>query len=308
VRWQKTGVAIPPPTHLPWVASHAAVPHAEPIDSESVRVYFTVRDKLRRSHVTSARLWFDSDGRPAQVEQEETPLLAPGQRGTFDDSGTMTSCLVRHGGAEWLYYQGWSLGVTVPFYVWGGCASRVGEGPFTRVSPAPVLGPHVLDPIMCSSPWVLVEDRTWRMWYVTNLGWTDDPDGRPQYRVNIRYAESRDGLVWNREGRVCVDFTRPDEYAISRPVVVRDPDRYRMWYSRRGRAYRIGYAESADGLTWERRDDLAGIDVSPSGWDSAMVEYACIVDVGGRRHMLYNGDGFGATGIGHAVLDDDAAA
>jgi hypothetical protein len=139
------------------------------------------------------------------------------------------------------------------------------------------------------------------MWYVSNLGWTDDADGQPQYRVHIKYAESDDGIHWKRTGRVCVDFAHAGEYAISRPCVLRDPDCYRMWYSVRGEAYRIGYAESGDGLTWRRLDAAAGIDVSSKGWDSEMVEYACVFDHGGRRHMLYNGNGYGATGIGHAV-------
>lgn len=303
-RWCKTGLAIEPPTNRPWVASHAALPHVVPYDDESVLVYFTTRDHHRRSHVARARMWLDTDGRPVEVEVEPEPVLAPGVRGTFDDSGAMTSCVVRHEGREWLYYQGWVLGVTVPFYVFVGCATRAeGTGAFQRVSPAPVLGPHRLDPIMCASPWVLVDDGRWRMWYVSNRAWTDDEHGRPQYRVDVRYAESSDGLSWERQGRPCIDLAPPDEYAIGRPMVLRDPDRYRMWYAHRGDAYRIGYAESADGLSWERRDDLAGIDVSEHGWDSEMVEYACVFDHGGRRHMLYNGNGFGATGIGHAVLD-----
>jgi hypothetical protein len=218
----------------------------------------------------------------------------------------MTSCLVREDGFEWLYYQGWSLGVTVPFSVFVGCARRPeGEGSFARVSPSPVMGRDDVDPIMCSSPWVLVEGGVWRMWYVSNLGWMDGPDGQPQYRVHIKYAESDDAIRWLRTGRVCIDFEHPGEYAISRPCVIRDPDRYRMWYSMRGDRYRIGYAESDDGLTWRRLDDQAGIDVSPEGWDSEMVEYAFVFDHGGQRHMLYNGNGYGATGIGHAIAETE---
>jgi hypothetical protein len=298
--WQKTRLAIPPMHGLGWAETHAAVPHAESVDDKHVRVYFTARDGERRSHIAEALL--ELDGMPRAVEIKREPLLAPGTRGTFDDSGVMTSCLVRNGGFEWLYYQGWSLGVTVPFYVFVGCARRIeGEGNFERISLSPVMGRDAIDPFMCSSPWVLVENDVWRMWYVSNLGWTDGADGRPQYRVHIKYAESDDGIHWKRNGNVCVDFARADEYAISRPCVLRDPDCYRMWYSVRGSAYRIGYAESDDGLTWRRLDEAAGINVSSEGWDSEMIEYACVFDHGGRRHMLYNGNGFGATGIGHAV-------
>lgn len=307
MHWRKTGIVVPPPVHLPWVASHAAVPHVEPCDEHSVHVYFTARDFKRRSHVARGRLLIGTDGTPGECQVDPEPLLSPGTRGTFDDSGTMTSCLVEHDGEERLYYQGWALGVTVPFYVFVGCAvRRRASGVFERVSPAPVMGPHAKDPIMCSSPWVRVEDGRWRMWYVSNRAWTDGPDGRPEYRVDIRHAESDDGFEWRRGDGPCIDFDGPGEHAISRPVVLRDGDRYRMWYSHRGESYRIGYAESADGLEWERRDELAGIDVSESGWDSEMVEYACVFDHGGRRHMLYNGNGFGETGIGHAILEDPA--
>jgi hypothetical protein len=86
---------------------------------------------------------------------------------------------------------------------------------------------------------------------------------------------------------------------------VRDADRYRMWFSHRGRSYRIGYAESGDGIVWQRRDEEAGIDVSPDGWDSEMIEYPCVVDAGSRRLMLYNGNGYGRTGIGLAEYGAD---
>ena len=297
MRWQKRGLLLEPPTHLPWVASHAAVPHVDVTDDEA-RVYFTTRDADRRSHIACATL--TSAGGGLQAEVRPDPVLRPGRRGTFDDSGAMSSCLARGAGREYLYYQGWSLGVTVPFYVFAGCASRAGDV-FERVSEAPVVGRNAIDPIMVSSPWVLVEGGTWRMWYVSNLGWTDDAYGRARYRVHIRYAESDDGLDWRRDGRVCIDF-REGEHAISRPCVVNDDDCYRMWYSFRGESYRIGYAESEDGLTWARRDADAGIDVSGEGWDSEMVEYACVFDLEGRRYMLYNGNGFGATGIGYAEL------
>jgi hypothetical protein len=298
MRWSKRGVLIEPPTHLEWVASHAAVPHVNAVGDDRY-VYFTGRDDQRRSHIARARLVATGGELRAEVESE--PVLRPGRSGTFDESGAMTSCLVRYGEHEYLYYQGWSLGVTVPFYVFAGCARReLGGRAFERVSEAPILGRSAVDPIMVSSPWVLIENEVWRMWYVSNLGWTRDADGAWNYRVHIRYAESLNGLDWRRDGRVCIDFL-PGEYAISRPCVIKDGDRYRMWYSRRGSSYRIGYAESHDGLTWERRDDEAGIDVSPEGWDSEMVEYACVFDFAGSRHMLYNGNGFGATGIGRAV-------
>ena len=76
-----------------------------------------------------------------------------------------------------------------------------------------------------------------------------------------------------------------------------------MWFSYRGETYRIGYAESRDGRHWQRDDARAGIGVSESGWDAESISYAHVFDHAGRRYMLYNGNGYGKTGFGLAVLD-----
>jgi hypothetical protein len=140
------------------------------------------------------------------------------------------------------------------------------------------------------------------MWYYSAVGW-EMSDGRPKHFYHIRYAESDDGVRWRRDGRVAIDFKSPDEYAIARPSVLWHEGRYRMWYSYRGPAYRIGYAESPDGYEWTRLDHLAGIDVSPDGWDSEMIEYPHVFDHDGSLYMLYNGNEYGKTGYGLAVLE-----
>ena len=68
--------------------------------------------------------------------------------------------------------------------------------------------------------------------------------------------------------------------------------------------YRIGYAESDDGIKWERMDDIAGLDVSPIGWDSEMVAYPYVFKHRGKKYMLYNGNGYGRTGFGLAVWEE----
>ena len=99
----------------------------------------------------------------------------------------------------------------------------------------------------------------------------------------------------------CVDLTGP-ERNIARPCVVSDDGRYRMWYSYdSGCGYRIGYAESEDGLRWTRRDDRAGISPSATGWDSEAQAYPWVFSHDGTRFLLYNGNAFGRTGFGLAV-------
>ena len=77
-----------------------------------------------------------------------------------------------------------------------------------------------------------------------------------------------------------------------------------MWFSHKGENYRLGYAESVDGKEWERRDDLVGITVSESGWDSEMICFASIIKHKGYAYMLYNGNTYSVDGVGWAVAED----
>jgi hypothetical protein len=140
------------------------------------------------------------------------------------------------------------------------------------------------------------------MWYVTATGWTRGE--QPRHHYHIKYAESADGIHWMRSGHVCIDYADASEYAISRPCVVKDAGRYRMWFASRGERYTIGYAESRDGLTWTRRDDGRGLMPGGGEWEAEMVAYPWIVDDNGRRLMFYNGNGYGRTGIGAAEWED----
>jgi len=297
--WVKTGLLVATPPPVSWARSHAMVPFVEPTE-EGVRLYFSARDEAGRS--VTGRADFDPRS-PTDIRFDQRPLLEPGALGAFDDSGAMGSCLVDHGGRKHLYYIGWTRGVSVPFYTFVGCAVSVDGGrTFERASRAPVVerGPH--DPFLTTSPWVLYDQGRWRMWYTSGVEWRAR-DGGPQHSYHICYAESDDGLLWRRDGRVCIDFAGEEEHAIARPCVVVSEGRYRMWYSYRGDAYRIGYAESSDGFEWLRKDADAGIDVSPgNGWDSQMIEYPCVFEHDDAWYMLYNGDGYGATGVGLARL------
>ena len=129
------------------------------------------------------------------------------------------------------------------------------------------------------------------------------------HNYHIKYAESSDGISWDRQGIVAIDYKDQLEYAISVPRVLKDPKgKFRMWFSSRASSsadsYRIRYAESVDGINWVRKDDEVGIDISEDGWDSEMICYPYVFDHDGKKYMLYNGNGYGKTGFGLAVLEE----
>jgi hypothetical protein len=137
------------------------------------------------------------------------------------------------------------------------------------------------------------------MWYGSNIAWGPE---KSDMRHLIKYAESADGIRWDRQNVVAIDFGGPQEYAICKPCVVKDPNGFRMWFCARGASYRIFDAESRDGITWSRGDAPA-MDVSADGWDAEMIAYPCVFDHRGTRYMLYAGNGFGRTGFGLAVYE-----
>jgi hypothetical protein len=299
-RWIKKGLIFAPPGNSEWLHTHAALPVADRI-GELHRVYFSSRDKAGRAQVGYFDINLSAPDKILRLSVK--PVIALGPTGAFDDSGVTTSWIVTHQGKKYHYYSGWSLGVSVPFYFYVGLALSDDSGEsYKKISGAPILERNAIDPYLTASPCVLVEDGTWRMWYVSGTGW-EIKEGQLRHRYHIKYAESSDGIHWHRKGLVCIDYQSQDEYAIARPSVIKENGLYKMWYSYRGESYRIGYAESADGIEWNRKDAQSGIDVSESGWDSEMIEYPYVFKNEGTHYMLYNGNGYGRTGIGLAVLD-----
>jgi hypothetical protein len=302
VAWTKHGLLIPGPPPLPWAQSHAALPVAD-VRDEEIRMYVSTRDEQGRARIALAHIAVEGPTL-AVTGYQPTPVFDLGELGSFDDSGVTSSCLIWWEGLAYLYYTGWSLGRTVPFYLYAGCATSEDGVTFERSSRSPILERDPIDPFLTASPWVLVDEDGWRMWYVSCVGWRMN-EGRPQHRYHVKYAESDDGIRWRREGRVCIDFQDASEYAISRPCVVRDGSTYRMWFAARGDAYRLGYAESDDGLSWRRLDSelvLPGLDAA---WETDMQTYPFVFDTNGARHMFYNGNGYGATGVGWATFERD---
>jgi hypothetical protein len=302
MKWHKVGRIFAPSGERGWMRTHAAVPIAEKIDIDIYNIYFSCRDHINRSHTGFVIVNLDKPQEILDISKE--PILCPGDIGEFDDSGAMATWLTEYKGCKYLYYIGWNLGVTVPFRNSIGLAIGKKDGTFSRYANGPIIDRSMNEPHFCASCCVIPGDDFWRIWYLSCTGWRVR-NHKIEHRYHIKYAESDDGVSWRRNGVIAIDYAGENEYAISRPSVIKDGESWKMWYSYRGHAYRIGYAESADGINWIRRDQLAGIDVSPSGWDSEMIEYPFVFDHKNERYMLYNGNGYGKTGFGLAILEQD---
>jgi hypothetical protein len=290
---------------------HACLPIADPVNAEVLRVYFGPRDTQGRTVTTFIEVEADNPANVLYVH--DRPVLSLGNLGTFDDSGAMPSCIVNHAGRKYLYYVGWNRGVTVPYRNSVGLAiSDDGGLSFARAYEGPILDRTPTEPYFCASPYAMFDDSTWRLWYASSTGWLT-VNGHPEPLYQIKYAESADGIRWIRNNTTCLEYSFQGE-ANARPCVIKQDGMYRMWYCFRGsvnyrsdkeQSYRIGYAESTDGIHWIRKDDEVGIERSGEGWDSLMMAYPFVYERRGRKYMLYNGNGFGETGFGYAVSMSD---
>lgn len=309
MRWIRSGNVFDPRQHPEWAGSHAQVPTVLVYD-DRIRIFYADRNAAGKSFTT----YLDVDRRdPTRVIGcFKESLIGFGAPGTFDDEGMMPAQAVRAGGRLLLYYSGWNQGVTVPYRNATGVLVSDDDGEtFRRLFEGPVMDRTPQEPYLAVTPTILIEEGRWRAWYISGLRWIEVA-GKYEPVYAVKYAESSDGISWTRPNRLCIPQRHPEE-AFSHPTVIRHGGRYRMWYCYRnsrdfrdgGGAYRIGYAESADGLDWDRQDERGGLDVAGDGWESTMVCYPYVYVSDGRIQMFYNGNGFGRTGFGHAVLADD---
>ena len=303
MKWRKGGAIYAPTGELWWAKVGAQLPTVEVLSPDVLRVYYVSKDSAGFGRTGYVDVAASEPQKILRVNEE--PVLELGELGSFDDSGACPNYIVNVGAEKYLYYQGFQRAERVPYLTFTGLArQRAGSDTFEKYARVPITDRTDEEPFIRSTCSILGAGDQWKMWYVSTVKWTSDANGL-HYICVIRYATSVDGIHWATQPGVCLEPDLADEYAVGRPSVVYDGAVYKMWYSIRSfrKFYEIGYAESGDGIHWERKDGEVGLAKSASGWDSEMICYPYIIDVNGRRLMFYNGNGRGVTGFGYAVAE-----
>jgi len=145
----------------------------------------------------------------------------------------------------------------------------------------------------------------WRMYYE---GWDGDA-GR------IGMASSADGVTWAREGLMLDRGAAGawDDAWVAAPSVVFDGQTWHLWYAGGdGESTRVGYATSADGLSWSRHTDSGGVSVpvlaggiGPFAEDDVSHPSVAVRD-DGDFEMWFEGRTGGVTRVGRARSTDGA--
>lgn len=307
MKWKKLGLIFNSNKESDWMYSHAMIPVAEHLYDDIFRIYFSPRDKENRGH--GAYLEIDINEPQKILNLSKMPILEPGELGCFDDSGALPNSLLEINGEKYLYYTGINIGVTVKIRNSIGLAKWNNEKSiFERVYKGPIIDRTKESPHFTATPEVIYDNGIYKSWFTSCVKW-EKIDNEVKHFYNLEYAESIDGINWKRDKNIAIDFKDEFEYALGVPRVKKDDNVYKMWFCSRATedipTYRIRYAESNDGISWVRKDEEVGIDVSKDGWDSEMICYPFIFDHKDKRYMLYNGNGYGKTGFGLAVLESN---
>lgn len=307
--WVKKGLIIKPEGQRDWLTTRAMLPTAMHLGGDIYRIYFSGGDDNNQSRIGFIEI--DINEPEKILKLSDAPVLDMGQPGCFDDCGVSPTWVVNHEGKVYLYFMGWNRGSAVRVSEISGLAiSHDGGLTFERHSRVPVIDRTAAEPflILVITCIIVTPEGVWRMWYDSTDAWLT-PD-LPKY--NIKYAESRDGINWERKGVISVDYKSPEESRISKACVLYEDGLQKMWYCHAmgKNGYRMGYAEglpTLDGTGFIRKDEQVGITVSAEGWDSEMICYPMVFNHKGKKYMLYCGNGYGRGGIGYAVWEDDKA-
>lgn len=296
--WKKLGKLFEPSGKTWWMQSHAMMPTVVQEKDYIFKIFFSPRDSLNRSR--GACILLDMENYNT-YNLSPNPIIDIGPQGRFDDAGVMPTCYLEWGGSMYITYNGWSLGKSVPFYSF----NAIGEyynGKVDQSSFPNLINRSEINPFSSFAPFILNDGGILRMWYVSLVKWEGD-----KHFYHIKYAESKDLIEWMFFEEPCIDFVNREEYAIARPVLLKHNNKYRMWFSSRElngeKTYRIRYAESEDGIKWERLEDPK-LQLGKEGrWDSEMICYGYVFIYNKDLYMVYNGNSYGKTGFGLAKLE-----
>lgn len=305
MKWRKLGVVWNTSGEMVWSKSHAMGPTPFRLNNDVIRIFLTTLDEKGRGRP----MYLDvSAENPTQVLGIcKAPLMDIGEPGAFDDNGLMAISFVQTApGTLMMFYAGFELCTHIRYRIFSGLAiSKDGGETFYRHSRAPILDRTDKELFFRCGPFAMFDEGVFKLWYVAGSEWTS-LNGKPMPVYDLRYQESKDGIHWADEGELSMAITGEDEHGFGRPwIVKRGLNDYQLFYSIRRRsygAYRLGYAESADGIHWVRKDEQMGLDVTPGEFDSDAIMYSSVISVGEKTYCFYNGNNFGEQGFGVAEL------
>ena len=276
---------------------------------DRVRVFVSSLDANGRSRIYAVDL--DQDDL-SLVTATRDPVMELGQPGEFDEDGTTPSCVVSlPDGRVRLYYIGWNRSVgSVSYRLSIGSAISDDGCYFQREFDGPLLDRSRHDPILVTAPHVQQWSAGYSMLYISGTRWVGE-NGQLEPCYGLTRAYSEDGINWGAPTRIPLPL--PSD-AIGRPTIFTLNGRQILACSHRGsfdyrtntnHGYKLAFLEYISDC-WTTITS----DYQPLGdreWCTVMRCYGNVIKLRSHPTLLYNGDGFGGTGVLAAplILDEN---
>jgi hypothetical protein len=239
------------------------------IENDTIKMYYAaagvayIGDSILRGRISYA---YSTNGITWIKRNPPTPVLDVGSPGSWDSRWLDTPAIVHGPGEYKLYYYADSHSVAFSAI---GVASSPDGITWTRELTNPILEKGELlgfDGFWIESPAVLYDSVSslYEMWY-TGVGYGPGlPNGT---WISIGRATSSDGVNWIKDSlhNPVLDISPAgnwDDGWVAVPAVRKTNGLYRMWYIGASRedyaadssldTARVGYATSADGISWVR--------------------------------------------------------
>ncbi len=303
--WTKKGLIYCPDGTIDWMNNSVLTPTPYLLNEETIRIYAAFRDKTGIGRIG----YIDTEAKnPSNIIKiSKKPVLNIGTDGCFDDNGVILGDVLNVNGNIYMYYVAFQHVQKAKFYAFSGLAiSKDGGETFKRVKRTPVMD-RTEEGIFGRCIHTVIYDKKqelFRVWYSVIFDWTYI-NNIPYPAYDIKYIESKDGIHFEEEGIQCIKCNK-NEYRIGRPRVrILSDGKYEMRYTSDtyNKEYISGYAESPDGIIWERKDNLGWLKKSESGFDNEMACYPVVIDTKYGTYMFYDGNGMGLSGFGYAKKD-----
>ncbi len=222
------------------------------------------------------------------------PVLAPSQEWEAAN-GVIGPRVIKVGNVYKMWYTGLGSNRQI------GLATST-DGIHWTKTPNPVLSygqPGNFDADHVDYASVLFHNNQYWMWYT---GWNS---GVRQ----IGLATSPDGVNWTKySGNPVLTVGGSSTWeaqSVFAPCVIFDGNAFKMWYNASGQYVQAGgYAESNDGIHWNKHQNNPVLTPVPNFWESNAVGINTVVRTNGLYQMWYGGGDGSISRLGYAVSAD----
>jgi len=293
---------ITPDRSVWWMSSHVSSAFLMAPDnsemSDILKLIVTGRCKRGMSRLGEITLNYNRETQAISLKEiSESPLIELGELGTFDHRGMSYPFFIEHKKQSFLFYSGWKLTLDTKF------ENNLGllkfdktQKKWRRISRAPIFPLDNIDPLGIGSVTLTFNDhdQLYYMFYTSFLSWKSA--GNHEYTV--RLARTKNLVNWEKSKKTLIQ-NNDELHSICRAnffsesiVVCARGSQYSLYQLKTKVSLHNLFNESISISEFQK--------ITPKVKEKGFSEeqsYPHISNVFGKTFLLFNGSGFGKSGL-----------